>query len=79
MEVVLLFSQPSFISHALLHGQWPRQKKIAAEKAGVNRFNETSELPGLEANLSKLIEMKSKGLISEDEYLKMRHKELGID
>ena len=71
---------PAFIYFACAL-TWPmaKTKRIAAEKAGVNGFNETSELPGLEANLSKLIEMKSKGLISEDEYLKMRHKELGID
>ena len=71
---------PAFIYFACAL-TWPmaKTKKIAAEKAGTKLFNETSELPGLEANLTKLVEMKEKGLISEGEYLKMRHKELGID
>lgn len=60
---------------------WPmaKTKKIAAEKAGVESFNESSELPKLEESLSKLIEMKEKDLISEAEYLKLRKKALGID
>ena len=71
---------PAFIYFACAL-TWPmaKTKKIAAEKAGAKVFNETSELPGLEADLSKLMEMKQKSLISESEYLKMRHKALGID
>ena len=60
---------------------WPmaKTKEMAAGKVGVNSVNQISELPGLEANLMKLVEMKEKGLISEVEYAKMRKKELGID
>ena len=59
---------------------WPmaKTKKLAAEKAGIKSYNEVSDLPQLEANLSKLNELKEKGLISEAEYLEMRKKELGI-
>lgn len=51
-----------------------KMKEMAASKAGVNSVNQISELPGLEADLMKLIEMKEKGLISEVEYAKMREK-----
>lgn len=51
-----------------------KMKEMAASKAGVNSVNQISELPELEADLMKLIEMKEKGLISEVEYAKMREK-----
>ena len=59
---------------------WPevKTKKEAKAQAGTADFAESPTLAGVEANLSRLVAMKENGLISEDEFAKMRDKELGI-
>ena len=56
-----------------------RTRREAKEKAGLAESEEAPSLTGVEANLSRLVEMKEKGLINEEEFAKMREKELGIN
>lgn len=56
-----------------------KTKKEAQAKAGIADTEESYALTGVEANLSRLVQMKEKGLITEDEFSQMRKKELGIN
>ena len=56
---------------------WPEVGTKRA-KAGLAGNEAASPLIGVEANLSRLVEMKEKGLITADEFAQMRKKELGI-
>ena len=59
---------------------WPevKTKKEAKSQAGTANIAESPTLAGVEANESRLVAMKESGLISEDEFAKMRAKEMGI-
>ena len=52
---------------------------VVMKEKGLLTNEATPVLTGIEANLSKLVAMKEKGLLTEDEFAKMRKKELGID
>ena len=73
---------PIFV-YAALALSWPevktKEEAQAKAKAGTTDSETVPGLTGIEANLSKLVAMKEKGLITEDEFAKMRKKELGID
>ena len=68
---------------------WPQVKTVkeAQIKAGIaseeglaaSQENANQKLTGVEANLSRLVDMKEKGLITEEEFSKMRKKELGLE
>ena len=75
-----LFTFFPLLIYPALALSWPevRTKKEAQAKAGIAGSDGATALTGVEANLSRLVEMKEKGLISEDEFAKMRKKELGI-
>ena len=75
-----LFTFIPLLIYPALALSWPevRTKKEAQAKADIGDSEAAPALTGVEANLSRLVEMKEKGLITEDEFAKMRKKELGI-
>ena len=75
-----LFTVVPLLVYPALALSWPevRTKKEAQAKAGLAGNEAASPLIGVEANLSRLVEMKEKGLITADEFALMRKKELGI-
>ena len=75
-----LFTVFPLLVYPALALSWPevRTKKEAQAKAGLAGSEAPSPLIGVEANLSRLVEMKEKGLITADEFALMRKKELGI-